>query len=186
MQRFGRDDDAFWAARRVAGFSDKLIRAAVHTGQFSNPAAEQYLGDVLIKRRDKIASVYLTAINPIVDPRLVDGRLTVGNAAQDAGVASGAATYRASWFQFDNATGDTRPLADTVSATTTLNAPANLASAAGAFIGADLSIESTGHPTWQQPVRSIFRRDGNGWTLVGLERQPDARPDRLLAQHRTR
>ncbi len=27
-----RDDDAFWAARRVAAFSDELIRAAVHTG----------------------------------------------------------------------------------------------------------------------------------------------------------
>ena len=61
-----RDDDAFWAARRVAAFSDDLIRAAVHTGEFSDPAAEKYLGDVLIKRRDKIASVYLTAVNPIV------------------------------------------------------------------------------------------------------------------------
>ena len=49
-----RDDDAFWAARRVAAFTDELIRAAVHTGQFSDPAAEKYLGDVLIKRRDKI------------------------------------------------------------------------------------------------------------------------------------
>src|SRR5262249_18678791 len=29
-----RDDDAFWAARRVAAFSDELIRAAVHTGAF--------------------------------------------------------------------------------------------------------------------------------------------------------
>jgi hypothetical protein len=75
-----RDDDAFWAARRVAAFSDELIRAAVHTGQFSDPAAEQYLGDVLIKRRDKIARTYLTAINPIVDPRLDEnGRLTFGS-----------------------------------------------------------------------------------------------------------
>ena len=39
-----RDDDAFWAARRVAAFTDELIRAAVHTGEFSDPAAEKYLG----------------------------------------------------------------------------------------------------------------------------------------------
>ena len=65
-----RADDAFWAARRVMAFSDDLIRAAVHTGQFSDPAAEQYLGDVLIKRRDTIGRTYLTAINPIVNPRL--------------------------------------------------------------------------------------------------------------------
>ena len=51
-----RDDDAFWAARRVAAFTDDLIRAAVHTGEYSDPAAEKYLADVLIKRRDKITS----------------------------------------------------------------------------------------------------------------------------------
>ena len=73
-----------------------MIRAAVHTGQFSDPAAEKHLGDVLIKRRDKIASVYLTAVNPIVNPRLdASGRLTFDNAAVAAGVANGPATYRA-------------------------------------------------------------------------------------------
>ena len=77
-----RDDDAFWAARRVAAFTDDLIRAAVHTGEYSDPKAEKYLGDVLIKRRDKIASIYLTAVNPIVVPRLdASGRLTFENAA---------------------------------------------------------------------------------------------------------
>ena len=65
-----RDDDAFWAARRVMAFSDALIRAVVKTGQFSDPQAEQYLGDVLIKRRDKIGRAYLPKINPIVDPAL--------------------------------------------------------------------------------------------------------------------
>jgi hypothetical protein len=28
-----RDDDAFWAARRVAAFSDDMIRAIIHTGE---------------------------------------------------------------------------------------------------------------------------------------------------------
>ena len=86
-----RDDDAFWAARRVAAFTDELIRAAVHTGEYSDPAAEKYLADVLIKRRDKIKSIYLTAVNPIVSPRLdANSRLTFENAAFAAGVASGA------------------------------------------------------------------------------------------------
>ena len=65
-----RDDDAFWAARRVAGFSDEMIRAIVHTGEFSDPAAEKAIGDIMIKRRDKILRTYLPAVNPIVTPRL--------------------------------------------------------------------------------------------------------------------
>src|SRR5204862_4200733 len=92
-----RDDDAFWAARRVAAFTDEMIRAAVHTGQFSDPAAEKYLADVLIKRRDKVTSLYLTPVKPIVAPRLdANSRLTFDNAAVAAGLASPAATYRAS------------------------------------------------------------------------------------------
>jgi hypothetical protein len=169
-----RDDDAFWAARRVAAFTDEMIRAAVHTGEYSDPAAEKYLADVLIKRRDKIIGTYLTAVNPIVNPRL-DGesRLTVENAAFAAGVASGPATYHASWFRFDNATGETQPLSATQSTTTTIDAPRGLPTASGSFIGADLSVESAGHPAWQRPIRIYFRRSGEGWTLVGLERLPE-------------
>src|SRR5262245_56168705 len=170
-----RDDDAFWAAQRVAAFSDELIRAAVHEGQYSDPNAEKYLGDVLIKRRNKILSIYLTAVNPIVDPRLdASGRLTFNNAAEAAGVASGSATYRASWFRFDNATGETQPVAETKSSTTTLEAPTGLPTGTGSFVAVDIAVDSAGHPTWIRPVRAYFQREGSGWKLVGLERMPDA------------
>ena len=172
-----RDDDAFWAARRVAAFSDELIRAAVHTGQFSDPVAEKHLADVLIKRRDKIKSIYLTAINPIVDPRLdAKGRLTFANAAFDAGVASGTATYRASWSRFDNATGMTQPIAETQSQTTTIEPPAALPTGAGSFVAVDILVDHAAHAAWRLPLRTHFRREGDGWKLVGLERVPDGRP----------
>ena len=170
-----RDDDAFWAARRVAAFSDELIRAAVHTGEYSDPNAEKYLADVLIKRRDKVARTYLTAVNPIVNPRLdSNGRLTFENAAVATGVASGPAVYRAAWFRFNNGTGETQPLSDTHSATTTLEAPRDLPTAAGSFIAVDVSAESEAHPAWRRPIRTHFRREGQGWTLVGLERLPES------------
>jgi hypothetical protein len=170
-----RDDDAFWAARRVAAFTDDLIRAAVHTGQYSDPMAEKYLADVLIKRRDKVTSIYLTAVNPIVAPRLdANSRLTFENAAFAAGVASGPATYRASWFRFDNATGETQALSETQSPTTTIEAPRGLPTAAGSFVGADISVDSEAHATWRRPIRTYFRRGGDGWALVGLERLPES------------
>src|SRR3954453_20906479 len=54
-----RADDAFWAARKVTAFGDDLIRAAVHAGDYSDPAAEAHVAAVLIKRRNKIAQAYL-------------------------------------------------------------------------------------------------------------------------------
>ena len=170
-----RDDDAFWAARRVAAFTDELIRAAVHEGQYSDPNAEKYLGDVLIKRRNKIATIYLTAINPVVSPKLdANGRLTFENAAAAAGVATDAATYRASWFRFDNATGETQAISETRSSTTSIDAPSGLPTGAGSFVAVDIAVDSAGHPAWIRPVRAYFQRDGSGWKLVGLERMPDA------------
>jgi hypothetical protein len=166
-----RDDDAFWAARRIAAFTDEMIRAVVHVGQFSNPEAEKYLADVLIQRREKIKSIYLTAVNPIVNPRLDAGGLTVENAAIAGGVAQGPVTYRASWMTFDNTTGAIKPLSETMSTTTTIAAPNGLPSSG--FVAVDIAADSSAHPTWKQPVRAFFRQDGGSWKLVGLERMPD-------------
>jgi hypothetical protein len=172
-----RDDDAFWAARRVAAFNDEMIRAVVHTGQYSDPAAEKYLADVLIKRRDKVVSTYLTAVNPIVSPRLDgSGRLTFENAAVAAGMASGPATYRAAWFRFDNAAGETQAISESQSTTTSIAAPPGVSTTSGSFVGADISVESEGHPSWRRPIRTVFRRGAGGWTLVGLERWPENLP----------
>ena len=172
-----RYDDAFWAARRIAAFSDELIRAAVRAGQYSDPKAEKYLGDVLIKRRDTMIRVYLTAVNPIVNPRLdAQGRLTFENAAIAAGVAKGEPTYRASWMLFDNMTGSTKPLSTTESQTTTLDAPAGLPTMPGSYIEVDLSADLQAYPAWKEPIKIHFRRTQQGWTLAGLERLPDTVP----------
>ncbi len=57
--------DAFWGAKQVMSFSDKDIRAIVETGEITNPKAEAYLTEVLIKRRDKIGRYWFSRINPI-------------------------------------------------------------------------------------------------------------------------
>ena len=132
---------------------------------------------MLIKRRDKVTRTYLPAVNPIVSPRLDgSGRLTFENAAFAAAAASGPAAYRAAWFRFDNTTGEVQAIAETRSTTTTMEAPGSLPATPGGFVGADISVESEGHPSWRQPARIVFRRDGDRWTLVGLERLPEKLP----------
>jgi len=169
-----RADDAFWAAQRVMAFDNDLIRAAVHTGQFPDPAAENHVASVLMKRRDTIGRTYLTAVNPIVNPRLdTDGTLSFDNAAVAAGFADAPAAYRIAWSRFDNATEDVTRIAETQITSTRGTPLRDLPTQAGAFIAADMSADSQANPSWAHPVRSFFRRTDTGWKLVGLERMPD-------------
>ena len=84
----------------------------MHIGN-SDAAAERHLANVLIQRRDAIGRAYLSAINPVVNPRLsTDGALVFDNAAVDAGFAKPATAYGPAWLQFDSATGNTTKIAD--------------------------------------------------------------------------
>ncbi len=56
-----RPDDKFWAAQRLVALTTDLIRAAVRTGEFGDPAAEEFLVRALAERRDAIGRAYLTA-----------------------------------------------------------------------------------------------------------------------------
>jgi hypothetical protein len=146
----------------------------VHAGEYTDLAAERHLAAVLIKRRDAIGRAYLPAVNPVVTPRLDEGgSLTFDNAAVAAGFADAPTTYHAAWLRFDNATGVTTPIGQSESATTTMRAPGTLPAGPGAFVEIDITADSAAHPTWREPVRTWFRRTGDGWKLVGLDRVPD-------------
>jgi hypothetical protein len=173
--RRARADDTFWAARRVMAFTDDMIRAAVKTGQYSNPAAEKHIADTLIARRDAIGRAWLTDVNPVVDPVLDQaGTLRFKNVAVQAGVATAPESYEVAWFTFDNATGTATPLGTPASGTgEQAPAPAGLPTAAGAFVRADINAVNPPHPSWAVPVHAYFQRTGSGWKLVGFERLPD-------------
>lgn len=57
--------DAYWAAKQVMSFRNEDIRAIVGTGGITNPEAEKYLTDVLIKRRDIIGKYWFVRMNPL-------------------------------------------------------------------------------------------------------------------------
>ena len=170
-----RDDDNFWAALRVAAFTDEQVRAVVHTGEFEDPAAEKLLADILIKRRDKIAKAYLPKLTPLTRFALAGGKLTFENAAtRYAGLPEPDGGYRAEWFEFDNATGASRPIGAPVTAqAASFAAPSGLPASDGAYVKVALTAPDSKHPAWSHPVDVYFRRQGGGWTLVGVERQPD-------------
>ena len=159
-----RADDAFWAARRVMAFTDDLIRAAVHTGQYSDPAAERHLAAVLMKRRDTIGRTYLTAINPIVNPRLdAAGALTFENAAVAAGFAAAADRSTARPGRVSTTPRAPRSaIAETRSATTTMPAAARPAGRDG-----HLHRRST-----SRPRSAATRRGGSRSARSSAEPRP--------------
>jgi len=172
----GRPDDTFWAARRVMAFTDEMIRAAVRTGRYSDPAAEKFIADTLIARRDAIGRAWLTNVNPVVDPALdASGALKFVNAAVAAGLAKAPASYEVSFFTFDNATGTSTAIgAPVTGAGEQATAPASLPSANGAFVRVQITAVDGPHPSWATPVQAYFARSGQGWKLVGFERLPDS------------
>jgi hypothetical protein len=58
------EQDGAWMARILAGFTDELVAAAVHVGQYE-PIAERYLTQTLISRRNAILRRYLGRVSPI-------------------------------------------------------------------------------------------------------------------------
>jgi hypothetical protein len=169
-----RADDTFWAARRVMAFTDDMVRAMVGTGAYSNPADAKLLADVLIQRRDKIGRAYLVPINPLVNFTLENGTLSFENAAVAAHLAEAPKSgYSATWFSFDNATGETSPIGMPLTGTGTgVPAPADLEQLAGEFVKVQVAAIDPPHEEWKKPVDVYFRHADSGWKLVGLERLP--------------
>jgi hypothetical protein len=166
-----RPDDGFWAARIVARFSEKEVRAVVEKAQYSDPNATDYLVRTLMLRREKVLRTWLNKVNPVVDPILsADGALALTNAAVDAGVATPAESYSRQWFAFDNAT-DTKTNAGDAVVTPSLSARAPAPLLTGHdYIGVTIT---TAHPTqkdWAKPATFYFRREVTGWKWVGAER----------------
>ena len=170
--RHVRRDDELWAALRVMAFTDDQIRAAVKQGGFKDPAGEELLATLLSKRRDIIGRTYFARINPLTKFALTDGgQLTFENPAVKAGFGTAPTKgYEAVWARFDNATGQATAIGTTTATEGRVQAPSGVPSGAGSFVKVSIRALEAPHAPWTQPVDVFFRRDGGGWTLVGVER----------------
>ena len=169
-----RPEDRFWAARIVAALPDEAIRPIVDTAKYSDPKATKYLTDTILARKNKVLKAWLNGTNPVVNPALSPaGELTFENAAQKAGVGPAAERYTIQWSSFDNASSTHKDVGSEQLATSLkAQAPLDLLSARPEYVAALVRAFHADHPAWSQPLMLYFRRTGDGWSLVGLERNP--------------
>ena len=158
-------DDAFWAAKVVAHFSDEAIRAIVHRGDYLDPEAERFLADTIIRRRDKVVARYFTQINPLDSFRVVGSRLEFRNLGVERGLAA-AQAYQYEWFLFDNDTSALTRLTQGEVGQTALPIPAS----DEPYLMVRIRTQSETVPRWWNAV-DVYLRRGEGTTVVGIERE---------------
>lgn len=170
-----RPDDAFWAARIVSRFDANIVRAIVEKARFTDPQATEYLTRTLMRRREKVLRAWLTKVNPLAEFAITkSSELSFQNAAEVEGLTTPAQHYRIQWARFDNATGISSEIDESIVREPRVALPAAFQSAsAPEFLEARVSASHPDFPTWGRPVIVHFRKSGGGWTLVGLTRMPD-------------
>jgi hypothetical protein len=94
------DQDAFWAAKQVAAFTDAEIRALIETGEYSDPRTTDWMTKCLIERRNKVVQVWLSTALALDKFRVVDGRLAFEDLSAPAGTAKGR-EYPVKWASWD-------------------------------------------------------------------------------------
>jgi hypothetical protein len=176
-------EDAFWAARIVAKFTPEVIAAIVAKAQFSDARATDAITGILQRRRELTLRTWLTAVNPVADPK-VDGQvLRFANVAETSGLAESDITYEVAWFTYDNEGGvRTQVGRPAVYAEPVVPIPQQALGAAD-YAGVEVRTLNTSYASWASPVRFYLRRDPGGWVPVGVERS-EAREthDRLASR----
>ena len=144
--------DIYWAAKKVMAFSDEAIRAIVQTGQYSDPRSVDWAVKCLIERRNRLGRAAFGLVLPLDNFRVQGGLL----AFDDLGVKYGFTqprTYSVQWSEYDNQTGQKRPLA---------GADMHVPNSAALYIAADIKSADP-----KKSVTVYLRRD----TVVGIDRE---------------
>jgi hypothetical protein len=104
------DQDAFWAAKQIAAFTDAEIRALVETGEYSDPRTTDWIAKCLIERRNKTVQAWFSRVLPLDKFRVMDGSLTFEDVSARSELAKGR-EYPVRWASWDR-NGHVTPLAD--------------------------------------------------------------------------
>jgi hypothetical protein len=156
-------DDEFWGAKQVAAFTDDDIRALVSTGEYTDPAAAEWIARTLIVRRDKIRRYYFASVLPLNAFRIENDHLAFDDLGGRYGLTGTAPTYTARWFRLVNDTGALVPL----EAPDSLEMPIEIARDPGGYYAA--RIQRVDEDSEREVT--VYVRAGNpDRRVVGVER----------------
>ena len=163
-------DDSYWAAKQVMAFTEEDIRTIVETGQYSNPAAIDWLVQCLWERRTKIGQTYFAKVLPLDQFRVENGKLMFDDLEIRYGFIP-SRQYSVEWSEFANRTEEHKPLSGA-------NSFAIPAQAQSAAVGSYFAARSTA----EDPAKATtvyVRKEKDGFTVVGIDRDW---PGKVLAQ----
>jgi hypothetical protein len=185
-------NDAFWAARIAARFSDEAIKAIVDAARLSDDRAAAHLASVIIRRRDKAVEHGITGTNPLDSFVAVRDRagvtLTFDHAAARLGLVADRAHYEIGWASLDNMRGiELDAAGDTAGDSRELRVPAAAwgpEDVAGfRYAIASIRTLQPGHPHWALPVRVTLRARGDDVTVVAIDRPTTADASSGTSRH---
>ena len=173
--------DAFWAARIMSRFTDRMIRAIVEDARLTNSDAARYLADVINKRRDKTVRWGITSTNPLDRFDVRDGpaaELTFDNAAVRLNILNRQSRYEISWAPFDNSVGTSGAIRATLETREPrVPVPPDAWGPTDAFgfryVVATISTIEPAFPHWRQPVQVTIRNRNAHLDVVGIDRPTD-------------
>ena len=155
--------DDYWAARQVLAFTDEDIRAIVKSGQYSNPAAAEWIAKCLMERRDKIARHFLEGVLPLDRWRIENRELKFDDLAALRGLRP-ARNYSVEWAEFRNHAREHAPIPSAKS----FQIPEQVLKAKpGLYFSAKVTADN-GDP--QRLIYVYMRVENDGPTVVGIDR----------------
>jgi hypothetical protein len=154
-------DDEFWGAKKVMAFSDEQLKAVVKLAAYSDPRAEEWITDYLMKRRDRIGEVYFSKVLPLDDFRVEEDELRFVDLGVKHGLV-GSRELKATWSRFDNGSEKHTP----IQGASGFGLPDVLkSSAAGSYFAVRITSDDP-----KQTVTVYVRKQSQGQQVVGVDR----------------
>ncbi len=166
--------DAFWAAKLIMSFTREELEAIVETGEFSDPDNATYFLEVLLERQRKCGEFGINGVNPLDEFRVVNDQLEFVNMSDKYGFTEGSTEYRVKWSVFNNEDGSVQPLRGPLVQSATSSALPEVdyfRRHEHLYLLAEIHTLNNKYPHWNKPTSVYLRPKGQGYEVVGIERE---------------